>query len=282
MTYPVSRFHYANVLMKNQDVCVMDKAFWILLFSITHFFARDGFITGRFAKICSYSSLAYALLSHGPWINQNYKLFFFACSYCQLAYLKPNSSTAVWKIFSRVIKLLICFKFNSEDIYPESFFLLNELNSNVYFLSKLTVVHGTSSENFYLVIYELRLKLLRISLCILLFPILLIFNVYSLSILWMSSLDGIFHDYILAKEGQLFLMQEMPAALLPSWKSCLLELNIYACVLQMSGLRMKVAGRFKPCVHMGCFDLEVFVEMNQRSRKASKYETLLLFLLPVR
>lgn len=32
---------------------------------------------------------------------------------------------------------------------------------------------------------------------------------------------------------------------------------------------MKVAGRFKPCVHMGCFDLEVFVEMNQRSRKAS-------------
>ncbi|KAK6142027.1 hypothetical protein DH2020_013856 [Rehmannia glutinosa] len=36
----------------------------------------------------------------------------------------------------------------------------------------------------------------------------------------------------------------------------------------MSGLRMKVAGRFKLCVHMGCFDLEVFVEMNQRSRKA--------------
>lgn len=43
---------------------------------------------------------------------------------------------------------------------------------------------------------------------------------------------------------------------------------------QMSGLRMKVAGRFKPCAHMGCFDLDVFVEMNQRSRKASKYETL--------
>ncbi|KAG8371354.1 hypothetical protein BUALT_Bualt13G0079000 [Buddleja alternifolia] len=36
----------------------------------------------------------------------------------------------------------------------------------------------------------------------------------------------------------------------------------------MSGLRMKMAGRFKPCAHMGCFDLEVFVEMNQRSRKA--------------
>ncbi|XP_051113221.1 E3 SUMO-protein ligase SIZ1-like isoform X2 [Andrographis paniculata] len=35
----------------------------------------------------------------------------------------------------------------------------------------------------------------------------------------------------------------------------------------MSGLRMKVAGRFSPCAHMGCFDLEVFVEMNQRSRK---------------
>ncbi|GMI92306.1 SAP AND MIZ1 DOMAIN- CONTAINING LIGASE1 [Hibiscus trionum] len=35
----------------------------------------------------------------------------------------------------------------------------------------------------------------------------------------------------------------------------------------MSGSRMKMAGRFKPCVHMGCFDLEVFVELNQRSRK---------------
>ncbi|XVF04959.1 hypothetical protein REPUB_Repub05bG0128800 [Reevesia pubescens] len=35
----------------------------------------------------------------------------------------------------------------------------------------------------------------------------------------------------------------------------------------MSGSRMKVAGRFKPCIHMGCFDLEVFVELNQRSRK---------------
>ncbi|KAM7522316.1 hypothetical protein LguiA_012218 [Lonicera macranthoides] len=35
----------------------------------------------------------------------------------------------------------------------------------------------------------------------------------------------------------------------------------------MSGSRMKVAGRFKPCAHMGCFDLEVFVEMNQSSRK---------------
>lgn len=35
----------------------------------------------------------------------------------------------------------------------------------------------------------------------------------------------------------------------------------------MSGSRMKIAGRFKPCAHMGCFDLETFVEMNQRSRK---------------
>jgi hypothetical protein len=42
----------------------------------------------------------------------------------------------------------------------------------------------------------------------------------------------------------------------------------------MSGSRMKVAGRFKPCVHMGCFDLEVFVEMNQRSRKVISSETV--------
>ncbi|PKA51896.1 E3 SUMO-protein ligase SIZ1 [Apostasia shenzhenica] len=35
----------------------------------------------------------------------------------------------------------------------------------------------------------------------------------------------------------------------------------------MSGSRMKVAGRFRPCIHMGCFDLETFVELNQRSRK---------------
>ncbi|ONI23934.1 hypothetical protein PRUPE_2G216700 [Prunus persica] len=38
----------------------------------------------------------------------------------------------------------------------------------------------------------------------------------------------------------------------------------------MSGCRMKVAGRFKPCVHMGCFDLDTFVELNQRSRKMLK------------
>ncbi|XP_024985059.1 E3 SUMO-protein ligase SIZ1 isoform X1 [Cynara cardunculus var. scolymus] len=35
----------------------------------------------------------------------------------------------------------------------------------------------------------------------------------------------------------------------------------------MSGSRMRIAGRFKHCAHMGCFDLEVFVQMNQRSRK---------------
>ncbi|CAO2812943.1 unnamed protein product [Amaranthus hypochondriacus] len=35
----------------------------------------------------------------------------------------------------------------------------------------------------------------------------------------------------------------------------------------MSGSRMKIAGRFRPCVHLGCFDLEIFVEMQQRSRK---------------
>ena len=51
-------------------------------------------------------------------------------------------------------------------------------------------------------------------------------------------------------------------------------LYICGCMLQMSGSRMKVAGRFKPCAHMGCFDLEVFVEMNQRSRKASSFEQL--------
>lgn len=42
---------------------------------------------------------------------------------------------------------------------------------------------------------------------------------------------------------------------------------------------MKVAGRFKPCAHMGCFDLEVFVEMNQRSRKASNVDLFYLNIL---
>ncbi|XP_024357536.1 E3 SUMO-protein ligase SIZ2 isoform X3 [Physcomitrium patens] len=35
----------------------------------------------------------------------------------------------------------------------------------------------------------------------------------------------------------------------------------------MSGSRIKVAGRFKPCLHMGCFDLDTCVELNQRARK---------------
>ncbi|KAJ7561990.1 hypothetical protein O6H91_03G051400 [Diphasiastrum complanatum] len=35
----------------------------------------------------------------------------------------------------------------------------------------------------------------------------------------------------------------------------------------ISGSRIKIAGRFKPCVHMGCFDLKTFVELNQRARK---------------
>ncbi|OAY67932.1 E3 SUMO-protein ligase SIZ1, partial [Ananas comosus] len=35
----------------------------------------------------------------------------------------------------------------------------------------------------------------------------------------------------------------------------------------MSGSRIKVAARFKQCDHMGCFNLETFVELNQRSRK---------------
>lgn len=53
-------------------------------------------------------------------------------------------------------------------------------------------------------------------------------------------------------------------------KECINPLiKMNAFTMQMSGSRMKVAGRFKPCVHMGCFDLEVFVEMNMRSRKAS-------------
>lgn len=41
---------------------------------------------------------------------------------------------------------------------------------------------------------------------------------------------------------------------------------------------MKVAGRFKPCLHMGCFDLDVFVELNQRSRKASFFTSFKMWL----
>eukprot|EP01018_Ginkgo_biloba_P009947 Gb_29862 [translate_table: standard] len=35
----------------------------------------------------------------------------------------------------------------------------------------------------------------------------------------------------------------------------------------MSGSRITVAGRFKPCEHMGCFDLQTFIELNERTRK---------------
>ncbi|KAL9230505.1 hypothetical protein vseg_005845 [Gypsophila vaccaria] len=35
----------------------------------------------------------------------------------------------------------------------------------------------------------------------------------------------------------------------------------------MSGSRMKTAGRFRPCAHMGCFDLQTLVEINERTRK---------------
>lgn len=49
----------------------------------------------------------------------------------------------------------------------------------------------------------------------------------------------------------------------------LVDVYIVTCNWQMSGSRMKVAGRFKPCAHMGCFDLQTFIELNQRSRKAS-------------
>ncbi|CAL4886005.1 unnamed protein product [Urochloa decumbens] len=35
----------------------------------------------------------------------------------------------------------------------------------------------------------------------------------------------------------------------------------------MTASRIQIAGRFKPCAHMGCFDLEAFIGMNQRSRK---------------
>ncbi|RLM86659.1 hypothetical protein C2845_PM04G01610 [Panicum miliaceum] len=35
----------------------------------------------------------------------------------------------------------------------------------------------------------------------------------------------------------------------------------------MTASRIQIAGRFKPYAHMGCFDLEAFIEINQRSRK---------------
>ncbi|XP_071732890.1 E3 SUMO-protein ligase SIZ1-like [Rutidosis leptorrhynchoides] len=35
----------------------------------------------------------------------------------------------------------------------------------------------------------------------------------------------------------------------------------------MSGCRMKTAARFRGCIHLGCFDLDTLVQINQRSRK---------------
>lgn len=35
----------------------------------------------------------------------------------------------------------------------------------------------------------------------------------------------------------------------------------------MSGSRIRVAGRFKPCEHMGCFDLQSLIELTQHTRK---------------
>ncbi|XP_028107786.1 E3 SUMO-protein ligase SIZ1-like, partial [Camellia sinensis] len=35
----------------------------------------------------------------------------------------------------------------------------------------------------------------------------------------------------------------------------------------LSGSRIEIAARFRPCAHMGCFDLETFLQLNQLSRK---------------
>ncbi|XP_071685770.1 E3 SUMO-protein ligase SIZ1-like [Rutidosis leptorrhynchoides] len=35
----------------------------------------------------------------------------------------------------------------------------------------------------------------------------------------------------------------------------------------MSGRRMNTAARFRRCIHLGCFDLDTFVQINQRSKK---------------
>ncbi|WVZ88847.1 hypothetical protein U9M48_035315 [Paspalum notatum var. saurae] len=35
----------------------------------------------------------------------------------------------------------------------------------------------------------------------------------------------------------------------------------------MTASRIQIAGRFKPCAHKGCFDLEAFIEINHRLRK---------------
>ena len=52
-------------------------------------------------------------------------------------------------------------------------------------------------------------------------------------------------------------------------QSFIIYLLMSTCKWQMSGSRIKTAGRFRQCAHIGCFDLETFVQLNQRSRKAS-------------
>ncbi|KAL9255988.1 E3 SUMO-protein ligase SIZ1-like protein, partial [Drosera capensis] len=45
------------------------------------------------------------------------------------------------------------------------------------------------------------------------------------------------------------------------------DLEVISDAITMSGSRMRTAGRFKSCAHIGCFDLETFVKLNERSRK---------------
>lgn len=52
--------------------------------------------------------------------------------------------------------------------------------------------------------------------------------------------------------------------------------QVFSIYLQMSGSRIRIAGRFKPCVHLKCFDLEAFIELNHRSRKVVFLEPFLL------
>lgn len=49
----------------------------------------------------------------------------------------------------------------------------------------------------------------------------------------------------------------------------------------MSGSRIKTSGRFKPCAHIACFDLEAFIELNQRSKKVYHLIQLPNFVLAV-
>jgi hypothetical protein len=47
----------------------------------------------------------------------------------------------------------------------------------------------------------------------------------------------------------------------------------------MTASRIQIAGRFKSCAHMGCFDLEAFIEINQRSRKVRLFGLIQLYLI---